>query len=158
MAIQLKDGDSIPSSTTMEDEKVMREEGEMANAGDIEAGRQRSEDKKLDAEVEPEDPYMVKWNGTDDPDNPLNFPTRRKVLVMVMIAAIAFLTYVAMLFCRSSPRLDLLLLQCFRPRYPKSWQSSIRRTKSWVHFQSRCLFLAMRLDPCLLSFLKCRTN
>ena len=97
MATQLQDHDSIPSSTTMEDEKVVREEGEMANAGDIEVGQSRSEDEKLDPEVEPEDPYMVKWNGADDPGNPLNFPTRRKILVMVMIAAIAFLTYVAIL-------------------------------------------------------------
>jgi len=129
MATQLQDHDSIPSSTTMEDEKVVREEGELADAGDIEAGLSRSEDEKIDPEVEPEDPYMVKWNGTDDPDNPLNFSTRRKVLVMIMIAAIAFLTYVAILCCRSSPRLDLLVPQCFRLRYPMSWQSSIRRTQ-----------------------------
>jgi MFS transporter, DHA1 family, multidrug resistance protein len=102
MATQLQDHDSIPSSTTMEDEKVVREECEMANA-DIEAQQSRSEDEKIDSEVEPEDPYMVKWNGADDADNPLNFRTRRKLLVMVMIAAIAFLTYIAILFCRSSP-------------------------------------------------------
>ena len=91
MAATLQDHDSIPSSTTME-EKIAREEGELANAGDLETARSRSEDEKIDPDAEPEDPYLVKWNGTDDPENALNFSSRKKLLVMAMIAAIAFLT------------------------------------------------------------------
>jgi len=94
MAATLKDHDSIPSSTTIEDEKITKEEGELANAGDLETARSRSEEK-VNLDDEPEDPYMVKWDGADDPENALNFSSRRKVLVMVMIAAIAFLTYLS---------------------------------------------------------------
>src|SRR5271170_393540 len=129
MAATLQDHDSIPSSTTVEDEKIAREEGELANAGDLETARSTSEEEKIDSDVEPEDPYMVKWNGTDDPENPLNFSSRKKLLVMVMIAAIAFLTYTLFFVCRNSPQLDLLVLQCFRRRYPMSWQLSILPTQ-----------------------------
>jgi hypothetical protein len=67
------------------------EEGKLAVAGDLEAAREKSMDEKLDTKTE--DPFLVEWNGKDDPENPLNFKTRRKVLIMVVIAAIAFLTY-----------------------------------------------------------------
>jgi len=148
MATKLPDHDSVPSSTTMGDEKIARE-AELANAGDLETARSRSEEK-VNLNDEPEDPYMVKWNGTDDPENPLNFSSRKKLLVMVMIAAIAFLTYTLFFVCRNSPQLDLLVLQCFRRRYPMSWQLSILPTQFWGHFQCRCLSLVMPSDHCSL--------
>ena len=90
------------SETTAHDESLsaslkeeIREadyEGEIAAAGgDLEAAV-RAKNEKLET-VEETDPYLVEWKGSDDPENPLNFTTARKVLLMVMIAGIAFLTY-----------------------------------------------------------------
>ena len=79
-----------------ERERIVSEEGDMAAVGDIEAARERGMDNDDDEEKETEeaaDPYLVGWKGSDDPENPLNFSTRRKASLMVMIAAIAFLTY-----------------------------------------------------------------
>jgi hypothetical protein len=67
------------------------EEAEMAAVGDVEAQRERSVDEKVD--IDPQDPFLVTWDGEDDPTNAINFAKRKKVTVMVMIAAIAFLTY-----------------------------------------------------------------
>jgi hypothetical protein len=75
--------------------KEATEEGEMAAVGDIEA--QRSQSLEIEKEKEEEgheDPFLVQWTGPDDPLNPLNYASRRKVLTMVMIAALAFLTFV----------------------------------------------------------------
>ena len=148
MTTALHDDDSIPSSTTVADEKCLTEESEVTNAGDVEARRTNIEEEKIDSETELDDPYLVKWNGVDDPGNPLNFSTRRKLLVMVMIAAIAFLTYIPESHRRGSPILDLPVLQCFHLLYPRLWQSLALRTQFWVHSQSQCLSLVMRLDLC----------
>ena len=67
------------------------DEGKLAVAGDLEAARGSNIDEKLDTEEK--DPFLVEWDGIDDPENPLNFKTRRKILLMVVIGAIAFLTY-----------------------------------------------------------------
>ena len=77
------------------EERIVRDEGEMAAAGDLEAARERSIDEKENEDDSEVDPYLVTWKGADDPENPLNFRTRKKVSLMVMIAAIAFLTYLS---------------------------------------------------------------
>jgi hypothetical protein len=75
-------------------ERTADYEGEMAAAGgDIEEQVSRDEEK-IEEELEPADPYLVNWNGADDPENPLNFSKRKKIGLMTMIAAIAFLTYI----------------------------------------------------------------
>jgi hypothetical protein len=88
----VNDDSRAPSTTTLEEKQADQEIGDVYG-GDIEAARERNIQEKVDAEPEPKDPFLVEWNGTDDPDNPLNFRSRKKVLVMMMIAGIAFLTY-----------------------------------------------------------------
>jgi hypothetical protein len=83
---------SASSKEERERERELDEEGIIAAVGDVEAARERNITEKLNAEPE-EEPFLVKWNGDDDPGNPLNFKTRRKVSLMIMIALIAFLTY-----------------------------------------------------------------
>lgn len=79
-------------SASLKGETETDYEGKLAAAGgDIESARQESNDEKL--EIEESDPYLVEWNGADDPGNPLNFKMGRKVIIMAMIAAIAFLTH-----------------------------------------------------------------
>lgn len=42
---------------------------------------------------QPRDPNIVDWEGPDDPENPLNWPFRKKVVATVIIASITFVTY-----------------------------------------------------------------
>lgn len=87
---------SASSKEERERETELDEEGVLAAVGDVEAARERNITEKLNAE--PEEPFLVKWDGDDDPGNPLNFKTRRKVSLMIMVAGIAFLTYPQLLW------------------------------------------------------------
>ena len=40
------------------------------------------------------DPNIVDWDGPDDPENPLNWTSKRKITATCSIALITFLTYV----------------------------------------------------------------
>ena len=69
---------------------------------DLEAGRHSDStvDKK-DVEVsasqtEPADPNIVDWDGPDDPNNPVNWSSKKKWGNIAIMAAITFLTYVAL--------------------------------------------------------------
>jgi len=69
--------------------------GNLATApGDIEdqLSLDASKSEKT-GESEPVDPYLVNWNGPNDPENPLNFSGKQKWALMASIASIAFLTY-----------------------------------------------------------------
>ena len=70
-------------------------QGDVAAArGDIEDQLSLDESKsEKTGESEPVDPYLVNWNAPNDPENPLNFLARRKLVLMASIASIAFLTY-----------------------------------------------------------------
>ena len=85
------DGHSELSLSSTNSEREAREEGKMARVGDVEAQRENSVDEKITPVQS--DPFLVVWNGPEDPENPLNFTTKRKVGLMAMVAAIAFLTY-----------------------------------------------------------------
>jgi hypothetical protein len=37
-----------------------------------------------------QDPFLVNWNGTDDPENPMNFSPRRMWINVALVSAIAF--------------------------------------------------------------------
>ena len=79
----IRDGLQSASASLKEErerEREVDEQGKLAMAGDIEAARERSIDKKLD--LEPEEPFLVEWNGKDDPENPLNFKTRKTKLII----------------------------------------------------------------------------
>jgi hypothetical protein len=39
------------------------------------------------------DPNIVTWDGPDDPYNPYNWPTRKKIFNVSTISAVTFLTY-----------------------------------------------------------------
>ncbi|CAB4254974.1 similar to Saccharomyces cerevisiae YBR008C FLR1 Plasma membrane multidrug transporter of the major facilitator superfamily [Maudiozyma barnettii] len=41
------------------------------------------------------DPFLVTWNRSDDPDNPMNFDSFKKILIIVQIMMITFVTYMA---------------------------------------------------------------
>ena len=80
---------SIPQSRNAS-QAASREGGDFPTAGtDIEA-------KAADAAVaEESDPNIVSWDGPDDPQNPMNFPSWKKSLMIGLVSATCFLTPLA---------------------------------------------------------------
>lgn len=52
---------------------------------DVEKARNPVEQK---AEQPPKDPNVIEWDGPDDPENPMNFPTRRKWAITVSMSGL----------------------------------------------------------------------
>src|SRR5579859_6919238 len=114
------DSASTASLKEANEKRIVRDEGEMAAAGDLEAAMERSMDEKENEKEGEVDPYLVTWKDADDPENPLNFRMRKKVSVIVMIAAIAFLTYLSFFLLKETRDniSDQLVQQCFLPQFP----------------------------------------
>lgn len=53
----------------------------------------RGEEAAVEAEAE-QDPDIVDWDGPDDPENPLNWPARKKWTLILILAAVTLVTYV----------------------------------------------------------------
>jgi len=85
---------SMNSAEELKAERIATHEGEIAGAGGAENIKtiEEQETEDLEAKDGPEDPFLVEW-GENDPGNPLNFKSSKKIMVMVMIASLAFLTY-----------------------------------------------------------------
>ena len=75
---------------------------------DEEAGRISTDDKLSAQEYKHErehpqadenDPNVVFWDGSDDPDNPVNWKESLKWANVATIAAITFITYVSLVSC-----------------------------------------------------------
>ena len=87
---------------TLSNEKAIESSG-LAKEVDLEAGRSSdSTADKKEADVSekpavPVDPNVVDWDGPDDPENPINWPTGKKWTNISIMAAITFLTYVVSL-------------------------------------------------------------
>lgn len=64
--------------------------------GDLEKGVTPDDDDTKGAVVEGEsDPNIVWWDGPDDPENPMNWPSWRKVLTCTIISFLTFVTPLA---------------------------------------------------------------
>lgn len=70
---------------------------------DVEKGVQsaalstNSDDGTLGGDTAPEaqrDPDIVDWDGPDDPENPLNWPQRKKYTLIFILAMVTLVTYV----------------------------------------------------------------
>lgn len=73
-----------------------------ARADDVEKGPANTTDDDGDAGGESsEDENVVWWDGPDDPENPYNWPSWRKVMTCVLISAMTFVTPLAS--CAYSP-------------------------------------------------------
>ena len=83
-----------PSSPVKQEEAPTKQNEISALSEDVERKIEDSLEEKAGEETE-QDPYLVDWDGPDDPNNPLNFRTRTKFSTMMMIATLAFLTYLA---------------------------------------------------------------
>lgn len=66
-----------------------------AEQSDLEKVYSRHEDKDVAFEIVPTtDPNVVNWDGPDDPENPLNWPSKRKWTNIGLLALITTLTFV----------------------------------------------------------------
>jgi hypothetical protein len=54
--------------------------------------------------VQSNDPFVVDWDGDDDPANPLNWPSRKKGLNILLLSCLTFVTYVEPPSTLESPR------------------------------------------------------
>jgi len=97
-AVVDKHSNSSVNTLKLEEGEV-REEGEMAAVGDIEA--QESAEKQKEESTESSDPFLVNWDGDNDPLKPINASSKRKFGTIAMIAGLAFLTYLSFLFGRN---------------------------------------------------------
>ena len=64
-------------------------------ASDLEKGVTTEGDGDKDAHAGESDPNIVWWDGPDDPENPMNWPSWRKVLTCVIISFLTFVTPLA---------------------------------------------------------------
>lgn len=85
------------------EEREVREEAEMAAVGDIEAQQSANSEKeeKVEESTSSSDPFLVNWEGDNDPLKPINASSKRKFGTIAMIAGLAFLTYLSFLFGRN---------------------------------------------------------
>ncbi|KAJ5166738.1 MFS transporter cpaT [Penicillium canariense] len=85
---------STPAASNQEIHQVDEDKRSTHGTVDVEQGP-TTKIKENDAEQVndgPRDPNIVDWDGPDDPDNPLNWTKKRKVLATVSIALITLLT------------------------------------------------------------------
>ncbi|KAL2291262.1 hypothetical protein FJTKL_13893 [Diaporthe vaccinii] len=94
---ELKRQRSIAEQTNLALAKSRSNASHHAGSGDLEKGvTPESEGKDAHAVVEGEsDPNVVWWDGPDDPENPMNWPSWRKVLTCTIISVLTFVTPLA---------------------------------------------------------------
>ena len=50
--------------------------------------------KEVLEEATPADNFIVDWDGEEDPENPLNWPPRKKAVNIALLSCLTFVTYV----------------------------------------------------------------
>lgn len=86
---------STPAASSQEAHHVDDEKRSFQETLDVERGPTTDIEKQdfEQAVEEPRDPNIVDWDGPDDPENPLNWTTKKKVSATISIALITLLTY-----------------------------------------------------------------
>lgn len=69
------------------------EHGTDADADADVEGSTSSDSKKQENEIDENDPFLVDWNGPDDPENPRNWTNRRKIWHLFIIMMLTTSTY-----------------------------------------------------------------
>jgi len=90
-------------------------EAESANNGsdesvadkDLETGDEAGDDKKAEElkrkETKEKDPNLIEWDGPDDPENPMNWPTAKKWIVTVTLGLMTFcVTFASSVFSNAT--------------------------------------------------------
>lgn len=85
-----------------------RLESEIARQSTRGSGASQPEDVEKGAAAagaaEVEDENVVWWDGPDDPENPFNWPTSKKVMTCALVSLFTFVTPLASCKCLSQPR------------------------------------------------------
>lgn len=94
---ELKRQRSIAEQATLALARSRSSASRHTGTGDLERGVTPQDDAKdAQAVVEGEsDPNLVWWDGPDDPENPMNWPSWRKVLTCTIISFLTFVTPLA---------------------------------------------------------------
>lgn len=92
----VSDVDNALRQRQQQQQDQKQNQNEDSTTKDIEHGLVTAENfNELDEkELEPRDPDLVDWEGPDDPENPMNWPRGRKLLITITISFITLLTYV----------------------------------------------------------------
>lgn len=75
---ELTSSSSIPAATTHHTSPAAEKVEGDAQLGTVEASRQSI------------DPNIVDWDGPDDPENPLNWSSTRRILIIIFVSSYTF--------------------------------------------------------------------
>lgn len=85
----------IPSKRAHAASNLDVEKGVQSAAVSTNSDRTLGGDPSAEAEAEAEqDPDIVDWDGPDDPENPMNWPPRKKWTLIFILAMVTLVTYV----------------------------------------------------------------
>ena len=78
----------LSAASTQDHENSLNHDPEKAlPAATAESSNEKTQEEK--------DPNVLDWNGPDDPDKPINWPTKKKWPNVAVISALTFLTYMS---------------------------------------------------------------
>ncbi|ESZ93783.1 hypothetical protein SBOR_5839 [Sclerotinia borealis F-4128] len=88
------DTEPFPVQDALEGEALGSSQTTTLAKGDIDVEAQGEKEKedvsRLEREKEEQDPNLVTWDGPDDPENPMNWPAKKKWMVTVMFGFMTF--------------------------------------------------------------------
>ena len=98
MANSHKDNESIdsepfPRQDSLHGEALGASQSTTLAKDDVEAAEEqqkRDEEVRREKMEQEQDPNLVTWDGPDDPENPMNWPTSKKWLVTVVMGLMTF--------------------------------------------------------------------
>ncbi|KAN0112715.1 MFS general substrate transporter [Hyaloscypha variabilis] len=89
---------------TFDDNEVLEGSGEDSDVekGNVEGGNERAEQLKR-KESKQKDPNLIEWDGPEDPENPMNWPTNKKWIVTLALGMMTFcVTFASSVFSNAT--------------------------------------------------------
>jgi hypothetical protein len=89
---------------TFDDNEVLEGSGEDSDVekGNVEGGNERAEQLKR-KESKQKDPNLIEWDGPEDPENPMNWPTSKKWIVTLALGMMTFcVTFASSVFSNAT--------------------------------------------------------
>jgi MFS transporter, DHA1 family, multidrug resistance protein len=82
-------------------------EGSSGDDTDVEKGDQSSDEEKAEQlrrkESKHRDPNLIEWDGPDDPENPMNWPTSKKWIITIALGMMTFcVTFASSVFSNAT--------------------------------------------------------
>jgi hypothetical protein len=82
-------------------------EGSSGDDTDVEKGDQSSDEEKAEQlrrkQSKQRDPNLIEWDGPDDPENPMNWPTSKKWIITIALGIMTFcVTFASSVFSNAT--------------------------------------------------------